>query len=434
VIDPLPLVYRSVNLALLPLVDIGLTGPRLYTSVWLLGVVFFLVVGLNLVRPRFFCRYLCPLGALFGLLGRFSPWRLGKLSEGKCGDCRLCEGYCEGACRPSGEIITGECVMCLNCLDHCPAGRFSFAGRPSAAGEVGLPDLSRRGLILSGTGLVVASLWDVGGLSGDNRDPLLLRPPGALDEDRLLARCLRCGQCMRICPANIIQPALFEAGIQGLWSPVLNYRLGRSGCQPNCIACGQVCPTAAIRPLTLDEKLGLGTFASQGPIRIGTAFVDRGRCLPWAMDRPCLVCHELCPVSPKAIFTRTVFEIIRDGESLSAWKFGPEVELELPFVSEANLASGDYYLGLADQPDIGPRRILATTGSMLTLEGPPAESGLAAEKVQVDILVRLERPFVDPARCIGCGMCEHECPVSGQRAIRVFSENESRTGSGRLLA
>jgi ferredoxin len=110
------------------------------------------------------------------------------------------------------------------------------------------------------------------------------------------------------------------------------------------------------------------------------------------------------------------------------------VELELPFVSEANLASGDYYLGLADQPDIGPRRILATTGSMLTLEGPPAESGLAAEKVQVDILVRLERPFVDPARCIGCGMCEHECPVSGQRAIRVFSENESRTGSGRLLA
>ena len=433
IIDPLPLVYRSVNLALLPLVDAGLNGPRFYASVWLLGVVFLVVLGLNVVRPRFFCRFICPLGALFGLLGRFSPWRLGKQTAGKCGDCRLCEAHCEGACRPAGEIIVGECVLCLNCLDTCPSGRITFAGRASAAGETGLPDLSRRGLIISGAGLVVASLWDVGGLTGDNRDPLLIRPPGALDEDQHLARCLRCGQCMRICPANIIQPALLEAGVQGLWSPVINYRLGRSGCQPNCIACGQVCPTAAIRPLSLEEKLGLGEFASQGPIRMGTAFVDRGRCLPWAMDRPCLVCHELCPVSPKAIFTRTAFEIIRDGDALPAWMFGSEVELEAPLPTEINLAGGDYHLGVVDQPEVGPRRILTVNGNMLTVEGPPAESGLAAERVKVDIVVRLERPVIDPARCIGCGMCENECPVAGQRAIRVFSENESRAGAGRLL-
>ena len=155
---------------------------------------------------------------------------------------------------------------------------------------------------------------------------------------------------MRVCPANIIQPALFEAGTQGVWTPAINYRLGRSGCQPNCIACGQVCPTAAIRPLSLDEKLGMGDFASQGPLRLGTAFVDRGRCLPWALDRPCLVCHELCPVSPKAIFTRTVFEPIRDGQELSArvlskgWTSMPR----LP--KGANLASGDYYLRIAGHP------------------------------------------------------------------------------------
>jgi ferredoxin len=157
-------------------------------------------------------------------------------------------------------------------------------------------------------------MWGVGGLAGAGRDAGLIRPPGALDEERFLARCIRCGQCMRICPGNIIQPALLEAGVQGLWTPAVNYRIGRSGCQPNCIACGQVCPTAAIRPLSLDEKQGTGDFAAQGPIRMGTAFVDRGRCLPWAMDRPCLVCHELCPVSPKAIFTRTSFETIRDGQ------------------------------------------------------------------------------------------------------------------------
>ncbi len=435
-IDPLPLLHRSVNLAMFPLADNGLgvlsDEPRLYTSAWFIGVVFLGVVGLNLVLPRFFCRFICPLGALFGLLGRFSPWRIGKTTD-KCGDCCICEEYCEGACRPVGTIITGECVMCMNCLDHCPASRVTFASKASAAGEVGLPDLSRRGFIVAGSGLVLASMWGVGGLAGANRDASLIRPPGALDEEHFLARCIRCGQCMRICPGNIIQPALLEAGVQGLWTPAVNYRIGRSGCQPNCIACGQVCPTAAIRPLSLDEKQGLGDFAAQGPIRMGTAFVDRGRCLPWAMDRPCLVCHELCPVSPKAIFIRTTFETIRDGEALPAKIQGSGVNLDAPFASSLNLASGDYYLRPAGQPEASLRRITGLAGVGLTLERPLAADGLAAAGARVDIVVRLSRPFVDAARCIGCGMCEHECPVSGQRAIRVYSENESRSRSGRLL-
>jgi ferredoxin len=323
--------------------------------------------------------------------------------------------------------------MCMNCLNRCPAGRVTFAGRPSAAGEVGFPDLSRRGFIVAGSGLVLASMWGVGGLGGAGRDASLIRPPGALDEARFLARCIRCGQCMRICPGNIIQPALLEAGLQGLWTPAVNYRIGRSGCQPNCIACGQVCPTAAIRPLSLDEKQGLGEFAAQGPIRMGTAFVDRGRCLPWAMDRPCLVCHELCPVSPKAIFTRTTFETIRDGEALPARVQGPSVELSAAIPTGVNLASGDYYLRPAGQPEAAPRRITGMASGRLTLERPLAADGLAAAGARVDIVVRLSRPFVDAAKCIGCGMCEHECPVSGQRAIRVYSENESRSRPGRML-
>ncbi len=184
-IDPLPLVHRSVNLALAPLADNRLgwlsDEPRFYASAWLLGAVFLTVVGLNLVLPRFFCRFICPLGALFGLLSRFSPWRIGKTAD-KCGDCQICEQYCEGACRPSATIITGECVMCMNCLHRCPANRVTFANKPSAAGEVGLPDLSRRGFIVAGSGLLLASMWDVGGLAGANRDAGLIRPPGALDE------------------------------------------------------------------------------------------------------------------------------------------------------------------------------------------------------------------------------------------------------------
>lgn len=436
IFDPLPLLHRSVNLALFPLADncLGVLSdePRFYASVWVIGVVLLGVVGLNLAWPRFFCRFACPLGALFGLLSRFTPWRIGKTAD-TCGDCLICEQYCEGACRPSGKFIGSECVLCFNCLDRCPVSRVTFAGKASAAGEVWVPDLSRRGFIMAGAGVLLASMWGVGGLAGANRDPSLIRPPGALDEERFLARCIRCGQCMRICPGNIIQPALFEAGVQGLWTPTVNYRIGRSGCQPNCIACGQVCPTAAIRPLSLEEKQGLGEFAAQGPIRLGTAFVDRGRCLPWAMDRPCLVCHELCPVSPKAIFTRTVFETIRDGQAVPARVQGPGVELEAPISTEANLANGDYYLRSTGQPEAALRRIAGLAGTRLTLERPLAGESLPAMGARVDIVVRLARPFVDAAKCIGCGMCEHECPVSGRRAIRVYSENESRSRSGRML-
>jgi len=238
---------------------------------------------------------------------------------------------------------------------------------------------------------------------------------------------------MRICPGNIIHPALLEAGVQGLWTPAVNYRIGRSGCQPNCIACGQVCPTAAIRPLSLDEKQGAGDFTAQGPIRMGTAFVDRGRCLPWAMDRPCLVCHELCPVSPKAIFTRTAFETIRDGRALPAKIQGSGVNLDAAIPTTVNLASGDYYLRASGQPEAALRRITGLAGVGLILERPLAADGFTAAGGRVDIVVRLERPFMDPARCIGCGMCEHACPVSGRRAIRVYSENESRSGPGRML-
>lgn len=429
--DPLPLLYRSVTLAVAPLADqsLGVIHDELpsYRSAWLFGVILVGILWLNLVIPRFFCRFACPLGALFGLLTRFTPWRIGKSSD-RCGDCRICEEYCEGGCRPSGRLVVGECVLCCNCLDRCPAGRIGFAPRPSAAGETPLPDLTRRGVLLAASGLAVAPLWRIGALAGADRDPGLIRPPGALDEERFLTRCIRCGQCMRVCPGNIIQPALLESGVQGLWTPVINFRIGRSGCQPNCIACGQICPTAAVRPLTLAEKQGFGPFAAQGPVRLGTAFVDRSRCLPWVMDRPCIVCQELCPVSPKAIFVRAVFEPVRDGLALLARLAGTSADLGAA-AFPVNLASGDYFLRPAGQMESPLRRIVAQAGSRLTLERP-----LDGAPAKVDVVVRLQRPFVDASRCIGCGMCEHECPVSGLRAIRVYNENETRSRSGRMLA
>ena len=231
-----------VNLVVLTAIDGLGTAHRFYTGAWLIAAVFLAAVLLNLWIPRFYCRFVCPLGALFGLLTRWTPWRIGK-RQGECSGCELCEGNCEGACDPFGKIRTSECLLCMNCLVACRQAQMDYGTNRSAAGEIESPALTRRGF------LVAAHLGRRGGAGGPlewlldgNWNSNVVRPPGALAEEQFLERCLKCGQCMRACPTNVIQPATLEAGLEGIWTPVLNFRSGTSGCQLNCIACGNVCP------------------------------------------------------------------------------------------------------------------------------------------------------------------------------------------------
>jgi formate hydrogenlyase subunit 6/NADH:ubiquinone oxidoreductase subunit I len=120
--------------------------------------------------------------------------------------------------------------------------------------------------------------------------------------------------CARSCPTGVIQLATSEAGIEGFWTPVMRFDAGY--CEVSCVLCGHVCPTGAIQALTPSAKLGQES-PDRGPVRIGTAFYDLGRCLPWAMDTPCVVCEEVCPVSPKAIWTREVVIQARDGSTVT---------------------------------------------------------------------------------------------------------------------
>ena len=430
-LDPIPLVYRSINLIVLPLIDqtalMASSSPRLYAGPWLIASIFIMSVILNLIRPRFYCRFVCPLGALFAVLGRFALWRIGKTRE-ECTDCHLCEKNCEGACQPTAQIRIAECVLCLNCIDDCHHGLMGYHTAPSAGGEIVSPDLSRREFLVSAaSGVAVIPVLRIGGVPGPNWNARMVRPPGSLPEEQFLSRCIKCGQCMRICPTNVIHPAGLAAGLEGLWTPVLNFRIGTSGCQHNCIACGNLCPTAAIRPISLEERQGINRYAGQGPIKIGAAFIDRGRCLPWAMDRPCIVCQENCPVSPKAIFTRTLFNTIRVHRPLIVKNAdATRIEFESDALEQGRYSTGDYFCVIAGSPDPGPRRIIANTAGSLTVDrGLPFEQP-PESKNSVAIQIRLQQPYVDPKLCIGCGVCEHECPVRGKRAIRVTAENESR--------
>jgi len=437
-LDPIPLVYRSINLTLLPLIDrttlAASSSPRLYAGIWLIASIFVVAVLLNLIRPRFYCRFVCPLGALFGVLGRFAIWRIGKSRE-ECTNCHLCEKNCEGACQPTSQIRMAECVLCLNCIEDCHHGLTGYHVAPSASGEILSPDLSRRELLTAAvSGAFAIPLLRIGGNPGLNWNARLVRPPGSLPEDRFLSRCIKCGQCMRICPTNVIHPAGLTAGLEGLWTPVLNFRIGTSGCQHNCIACGNLCPTAAIRPISLAERQGLGPYAEQGPIKIGTAFIDRGRCLPWAMDRPCIVCQENCPVSPKAIFTRELFNIVHLQHPLVVKSADTtRIEFQTDALVANQYATGDYFCVVPGSPDRRRRQIIANTSGSLTVDGKNPFEQPPQTQNSVSIQIRLQQPYVDPRLCIGCGVCEHECPVRGKRAIRVTAENESRTREHALL-
>jgi formate hydrogenlyase subunit 6/NADH:ubiquinone oxidoreductase subunit I len=121
---------------------------------------------------------------------------------------------------------------------------------------------------------------------------------------------------MKVCLTNGLQPTLFEAGIEGIWSPILVSRIGY--CQYYCTLCGQVCPSGAIRHLSQAEK---------EKTKIGLAFIDQSRCLPYTQGIPCIVCEEHCPTPTKAIWFEEAVVIGRDGEKRTVKQ--PRVDIDL---------------------------------------------------------------------------------------------------------
>lgn len=306
-LDPLSLLPRALAAGLWPV----LPGGRSVPGGWLAALLLIAVLVSSRFIPRLFCRALCPLGALLGLFARFSLFRLGRRGTA-CNGCQKCAFACQGADEPLGEHRVAECHVCLNCLPGCPHEALSYSLLPARLPKPARPDFSKRALV--GTVLGSAVIGPLVRATGGGRDaarPDLIRPPGALSERDFLECCVKCSLCQDACPTNALHPALGQAGLEGFWSPVLVPR--RGACELACTRCGQVCPTGAIARLAPERKTG---YDGKPPVRIGTAFVDRGRCLPWAMQTPCIVCEEVCPTDPKAVWLEVAEERPRGGEAV----------------------------------------------------------------------------------------------------------------------
>ncbi|MEN6386309.1 MAG: 4Fe-4S binding protein [Phycisphaerales bacterium] len=422
-LDPIPLFTRSVNLLLLPIAQTSLNlTERFYRTALPILAVFMIFTALNFLVPRFFCLFICPLGALFGILNRFAIFRINRNS--KCTDCKMCNKNCTGNCQPSETIKQSECLMCMNCLDDCKFDAIDYSTVSSKNMQIS-PDISRRGfLAASFTGLMAVPALKLAKTEADSTS--IIRPPGALPEKEFIKRCIKCGQCMKLCPTNVIQPAGLDAGLTNLWTPTMNNRIGTSGCQLDCVACGFVCPTAAIRPLTLAEKLGKGKFAVDGPVKIGTAAFDRSKCLPWAHNTPCIVCQENCPVSPKAIYTKEVFVTVLSSSLDLFNSITGSIKLKESVMIPDKFATGDYYCLYSNNGNPVRKKIISNTADEIVFspDNPPASMYKLENEIQIQ--VRLQRPYVNSSKCIGCGICQHECPLTGKGAVIVSAYGQTR--------
>lgn len=325
-LDPIALITRSFVVSLFPAVNvftgaIYLNQPVFYGGI-VVTVLFLTILISNRYIIRFWCRTLCPLGAMLGLLS-FSPVFAIRRDVNKCNNCQKCLKDCHGACDPHATLKTSECMVCMNCIYDCPEDAIKYGLPTSHSAHTVSLDINRRRLMESAVVGLIAFPMIRSSVNAENLpDPYVIRPPGSIGEKDFLRRCLKCGQCMKVCPTNAIQPALLEAGFEGLWTPIMINKIGY--CEYNCVLCGQVCPTGAIIPLSLQKKIGKG---DNTPVKIGTAFYDHGRCLPWAMHTECIVCEEVCPTSPKAIWFKQVELKMRDG-SLKRFKL-PYVDVDL---------------------------------------------------------------------------------------------------------
>ena len=83
-------------------------------------ILVFIIIGAIFIE-RFFCKYLCPLGAIFAITSKLRLFKIDKPSA-KCGKCRVCTNNCPMGIKlyKNEKVNNGECINCLRCTEVCP--------------------------------------------------------------------------------------------------------------------------------------------------------------------------------------------------------------------------------------------------------------------------------------------------------------------------
>lgn len=256
------------------------------------------LVVLALRSGRTYCNTICPVGTLLGLVSRYSLFRP-VIDVSKCNGCSRCARNCKASCidSKSHTIDYSRCVACFDCIDNCKQGAISYKRRSkepvakSAEAKESCNESRRTFLtmsaILAATPIINArrkrhrQMEQIQGKAVVERTTRIV-PPGALSIRNMERHCTACQLCISACPNQVLRPS---QELSTLLQPEVSYERGY--CRPECVRCSEVCPTGAIKPITVAEK---------SSIQVGYAVWNGESCLRTTKGVNCNSCYRHCPV------------------------------------------------------------------------------------------------------------------------------------------
>ena len=284
----------------------------LSVSSTIIALITFLSIGYLAWRGgRTYCNTICPVGTTLGFMSKYSLFKI-HFEDDKCNMCGLCSMKCKASCIDSKtkKIDHSRCVTCFNCIEVCNRSAMKYTlGKPGNSGyrkatidakgasTSKVNDSKRRFLSASLiTGLAAGRMFarefseNIFTLPDEILPKRELKrqtpiaPPGALSFDHLKEKCISCHLCVSKCPSHVIKPAFLEYGLGGIMQPKIYFDKGF--CNYDCTVCGDVCPTGALVPLTVEEK---------NHTQMGKVHFIIENCIVYYDETSCGACSEHCP-------------------------------------------------------------------------------------------------------------------------------------------
>jgi polyferredoxin len=285
-------------------------------EVWIRATSTFVIAAATLVivaflawrNGRTYCNTICPVGTVLSFFSRFS-WLKIYFDNDKCRNCSLCSKNCKAACIDfkTHTVDYSRCIVCGDCISKCKFGALRY-GR-NMASEVTISnnnddhekpeessesiDNSKRTFLLAAAATTVTAALAQktkqieGGLAPiiDKEKPKRqtpITPPGSLSAEHMAQNCTACQLCVAECPNDVLRPSMDPMHFM---QPVMSYEKGY--CRPECHRCSEVCPTEAIKPITLAEK---------SATHVGHAVWVKKNCVILTDGVDCGNCERHCPV------------------------------------------------------------------------------------------------------------------------------------------